>query len=177
MSLTNRQVVGQYRVFDVLHHDVARADGTPLRGVYTFACGDWCNVVAVTPEREVVLIRQYRFGTEAIELEVPGGNLDPREVPLDAARRELREETGYEADTITLLGSASPNPALQGNTCHFFLATGARPTGATSFDEHEDIEVVLVPEDRIAELIDGGEIRHSLAVVALERYLRNTRAR
>lgn len=173
MTLSNRRVVGHHRVFDVLLHDVNDSNGRALRDVYTFGCSDWCNVIAITPEREVVCIWQYRFGTERLELEIPGGVIEPGESPLATATRELREETGYEAEHVEELGSTSPNPALQGNTCHFFLATGARKTAATKFDEHEDIEVVLVPESEIAKLIDDGMLRHSLAIVALERYLRH----
>jgi 8-oxo-dGTP pyrophosphatase MutT (NUDIX family) len=172
MTLSNRRVVGRHRVFDVIHQDVTDAGGRPLRDVFTFACPDWCNVVAVTPAREIVCIWQHRFGTDRLELEIPGGVLEPGEPPALAAARELREETGYEAERIEPLGLAAPNPALQGNTCHFFVASGARPTAETQFDEHEDIEVALVPEAHVAELIDRGEIRHSLAIVALERYLR-----
>lgn len=176
MALANRRVVGRHRVFDVVQHDVTSADGRPLRDVFTFDCPDWCNVLAVTPEREIVFIWQYRFGTDRLELEIPGGVLEANEPPLEAARRELREETGYEAEHIEAFGSVSPNPALQGNTCHFFLATGARKTAETQFDEHEDIEVALVPEAHLAELVDRGDIRHSLVIVAVERYLRTRRA-
>jgi ADP-ribose pyrophosphatase YjhB (NUDIX family) len=171
-QLANRQVVGRHRVFDVLHHDVLAPDGRALRGVFTFACPDWCNVVAVTPEAEIVCIWQYRFGTQALELEVPGGVLEANEAPAAAAVRELREETGYEAETIESLGSVCPNPALQGNTCHLFLARGARRTAGTSFDEHEDIEVTLVRLRDLPGLLDEGAVHHALAIVALERALR-----
>src|SRR6185295_7738317 len=75
-SLKNRRVVASYRMFDVLHHDIETAAGKALPGVYTFGCRDWCNVIPVTPNDEVVLIWQFRFGSERMELEIPGGVID-----------------------------------------------------------------------------------------------------
>ena len=148
-------------------------DGAPLpRDIFVFEAPDWCNVLAETPGGELVLVWQYRFGTDALSLEVPGGVIDPGEAPADAARRELLEETGYEADAFELVSVVEPNPALQGNRCFTYLARGARATGQTSFDELEDLETVLVPREKIASLIDDRVITHALVVVALEVYLR-----
>ncbi len=140
--------------------------------VFVFAAPDWCNVLAETDAGELVFVWQYRFGSDALSLEVPGGVVDPGEAPIEAARRELREETGYEAETFELVSVVEPNPALQGNRCYTFLARGARATGQTAFDELEDLETVLVPRAAIAPLIDDGIVTHALAVVALEAYLR-----
>ena len=146
---------------------------TPLpRDIYVFVCPDWCNVIAETPEGELVFIWQYRFGTDALSLEIPGGVIDPGEEPLAAARRELLEETGYEAESFELVSVVEPNPALQGNRCFTYLARGARPTGKTAFDDLEDLETVLVPKSELADLLDDREITHSLVVVAIELYLR-----
>lgn len=147
---------------------------TPLpRDVFVFEAPDWCNVLAETPSGDLVLVWQYRFGTDALSLEVPGGVIDPGEAPIDAARRELLEETGYEADELELVSVVEPNPALQGNRCFTFLARGARPSGmGTAFDELEDLETVLVPRAKIASLVDDGVVTHALVVVALETYLR-----
>lgn len=146
---------------------------TPLpRDIFVFVCPDWCNVIAETPEGELVFIWQYRFGTDALSLEIPGGVIDPGEEPLAAARRELLEETGYEAESFELVSVVEPNPALQGNRCFTYLARGARPTGKTAFDDLEDLETVLVPTSELADLLDDREITHSLVVVAIELYLR-----
>jgi ADP-ribose pyrophosphatase len=149
---------------------------TPLpRDIFVFACPDWCNVVAETESGELVLVWQYRFGTDEMSLEVPGGVIDPGEEPLAAAQRELKEETGYEAESFELLSVVEPNPALQGNRCFTYLARGARLAGATAFDELEDLETLLVPKADVEGLIDDGAITHALVVVALEAYLRKSR--
>lgn len=146
---------------------------TPLpRDIFVFACPDWCNVLAETPEGDLVFVWQYRHGTDELSLEIPGGVIDPGEEPIDAARRELKEETGYEAETIELVSVVEPNPALQGNRCFTYLARGARSTGGTAFDELEDLETLVVPKAEIAALIDDRTVTHALVVVALELYLR-----
>ncbi len=145
------------------------------RGIFIFECPDWCNVVAVTEAGEVVLVWQYRFGTDAMSLEVPGGVVDPGEAPIEAARRELREETGYEAESFELLSVVEPNPALQGNRCWTYLARGAKLAHETDWDADEELETALVPRDDLPALIDEGHVTHALVVVALEAYLRKTR--
>lgn len=162
-----------FKVERLAYEGMARAFPlAPPRDIFVFACPDWCNVLAETPDGELVLVWQYRFGTDELSLEVPGGVIDPGEQPIDAARRELREETGYEAESFELVSVVAPNPALQGNRCFTYLARGARPTGATAFDDLEDLETVLVPASELAGLIDDREITHALVVVAIEVYLR-----
>ncbi|WP_394823295.1 NUDIX hydrolase [Pendulispora albinea] len=174
-NLSASRTEGSYRVFDVLHHQVTDHLGASRRDVYTMTCPDWCNVVAVTPDDRVVLIWQYRFGSDALSLEVPGGVIESSEAPELGARRELLEETGYTAPSWELLTTVEPNPALSNNRCHMFLARGAQPTHPTAFDDQEECEVVLVPAAQIAELLDQGRITHALAVLALERFLRSAR--
>lgn len=132
---------------------------------------DWVNVVALTREDRVVCVRQFRFGTAAVELEIPAGIVDPGETPEQAAKRELSEETGYSAAQWRPLGSVAANPAYQDNFCHHWLATGAALTGSPSLDAGEDIGVELVPVGAVPRLVAEGEIRHSLVVSALARVL------
>jgi 8-oxo-dGTP pyrophosphatase MutT (NUDIX family) len=138
------------------------------------SAADWVNVVALTPEQGCVLIRQYRFGTECVTLEIPGGMIDPGESPLVAAERELREETGYTAQRWTPLGRVAPNPAFQRNYLYTFLAEDCVLSGAQEQDPGEDIEVVIEPLAAVRGLIESGEIDHALVVVAFLRleYLR-----
>ena len=127
---------------------------------------DWANVVALTDRGEVVLIRQFRHGTDAVTLEIPGGAVDPGETHEEAATRELLEETGHEARRWTKLGEVHPNPALQNNLCSTWLAEGARRVCEPKLDEGEAIEVKTVPLRDIKPLIARGEITHALVVAA-----------
>jgi ADP-ribose pyrophosphatase len=130
---------------------------------------DWVNIVALTPDEQVVLIRQWRFGAREVTLEIPGGMVDPGEAPGEAARRELLEETGYAAAEWIELGSIQPNPAILNNRCHTFLARGCVVAGAQAQIETEDISVELQPLAAVPRLLADGAISHALVAVAFQR--------
>jgi ADP-ribose pyrophosphatase len=132
---------------------------------------DWVNVVALTPERRLVVVRQFRFGSGTVTTEIPGGVVDRDEPPEDAARRELREETGYTAERWSSLGAVEPNPAFHNNLCHHFLAEDARRTHPLELDPGEDIAVETLELDEVRARIRTGAIRHSLVITALSRVL------
>jgi len=133
--------------------------------------GDWVNIVPVTADDQVVLIHQYRHGIDDITLEIPGGMVDPHDPsPLHAARREMQEETGYDSDDIVPLGSIHPNPAIQGNRCHTFLARNVEKRFEPHFDTTEEAEVLLVPAAQLPELVQQGKITHALVVTAFYWY-------
>lgn len=131
---------------------------------------DWVNVVAVTPKDEIVLIKQYRHGIRRVTIEIPGGMIDPGETPLEAAKRELLEETGYEAGGWEEIGKVVPNPAIQDNRCYTYLATSADKVKEPEFDNTEDIETYTVAGGDIINMVKDGQITHSLVLDAFYFY-------
>lgn len=128
---------------------------------------DWCNIVPLTADGQVVMVRQRRHGIDAETLELPGGMIDPGDPsPAEAAQRELLEETGYRAERVVQTGVIAPNPALQTNRCWSFLARDVVKVAEPKLDGGEDIDVVLVPYAEIPERVQRGEIDHALVVVA-----------
>ncbi|MCM8537624.1 MAG: NUDIX hydrolase [Lentisphaeraceae bacterium] len=131
---------------------------------------DWVNVIAITPNEQVVLIRQYRHGSEKFEIELPGGCIEPNEKPTVGGLRELEEETGYIGNDATVIGSCNPNPAIQNNTCFTLLVESCYLQSQPSPDEGEDIEVFTVPISDLNQLIQNGNISNSLIISAISFY-------
>ena len=164
--LGTRVPAHDYRVFST-----AFVDGEhPRTGVHKqfslIEAVDWVNVIALTPERRVVLIKQFRVGSDAICLEIPGGMVDDGEDPATAAARELAEETGYTSTRWERLGEVSPNPAIMTNRLHSFLARDAVPTQPQRLEGSEVIDVELAALDECHAAIRDGRIDHALVIVA-----------
>ena len=130
---------------------------------------DWVNIVAITPEKKVVIVRQYRFGIGKMTTEIPAGIIEKGETPEQAAIRELKEETGYTSTNWKYLGWVEPNPAFLNNLCHQWLALDVVKTSLPELDEGEDISVTELSLNEIRFEIEQGRMRNSLSVLALSR--------
>ena len=137
---------------------------------YLLDSPDWVNVIPLTADGKVILVKQYRFGTKEFSLEIPGGMLDPGDTPASAARRELLEETGCMGDEPMLLGVVHPNPAIHTNRCYTYLVKNAAYKNPPKQDSTEDIEVLRFPLSEIPRLIRDGKISHALVVAAFYWY-------
>jgi ADP-ribose diphosphatase len=158
------------RVFSV-HRVRARSPRTGgEHDFYTIDASDWVNIVALTPDDCVVMVRQYRHGADRVTLETPGGMVDPGETPAQAAARELLEETGYAADEVVPLGGVNPNPALFSNRLHGFLARGARKVREVRNESTEETHVELVPLARMREEVRAGRVEHALVIAVAYLY-------
>lgn len=131
----------------------------------------WANIVALTRHGEVVLVRQYRHGVNEVLLEFPGGVIEDEEDPKVGAARELLEETGYKAAELIEIGNIYPNPALQTNTLHCYLALNVEKISEQNLDAGEDIEVQLMPLNELIEVAKRGEFSHALMIAVLFRAL------
>ncbi|MCB9640170.1 MAG: NUDIX hydrolase [Myxococcales bacterium] len=134
-------------------------------------CPDWVNMIVLTPEGQVILVEQYRHGSQSLSLEIPGGMVDPGESPEETARRELAEETGYTCEQWYNLGVVEPNPAFQTNRCWTYLGVLAKQTQEQHLDGSEMIHVETCPLSEISAHIKQGEITHSLVIAAFFHYI------
>jgi len=159
---------GDFRIFKI-RSDVKVSPRTGKEhDFYVLESVNWVNIVAVTPDQKLVLVEQYRHGSNTVELEIPGGMMDADETdPVATAVRELREETGYEGDNARLLGRIHSNPAILNNVTHTVLIENCRLKHGVEFDHGEDLETRLVPVAEIPKLVADEKIGHPLVVVAL----------
>ena len=164
-------LIGDFRIFK-LHSEIKLSPRTGREhDFFLLNCVDWVNVIAVTPDQQLVMVEQYRHGSNTVELEIPGGMMDPHETdPVATAVRELREETGYAGQNPRRLGDIWSNPAILTNRTHTILVEQCELKHGVEFDSGEDIVTRLVPVKDLPQLVADGKIMHSLVVVALYHY-------
>jgi 8-oxo-dGTP pyrophosphatase MutT (NUDIX family) len=152
---------------EVREQRVRLANGNEIEQFHLVTGPHWTAVLCLTEDRQIVLVRQYRHGFGGASLELPAGVIEPSEAPIDAARRELLEESGFEAALMEPLFSTAPEPSRSSTRAHFFFASGARAVASQHLDQCEDLQVVLVPVSELLELIDDGHIVHAAHLAAI----------
>ena len=161
---TGRQEVADARIFK-LYRDTAVSPRTGEERAFAhIASPEWVNVIPITADGQVLLVRQWRHGLRGFTLEIPGGLVDPGEDPGAAAAREVREETGHTGNVPRQLGVVTPNPAFMSNRCYTYLIEDCRPVGGLRLDPGEDLEVVATAPADIGTLIADGTIDHALVI-------------
>ncbi len=166
-KVLDKKVLIQSPMFSFLAYKLKHGDKNSIHNFYILDTADWVNILPITSDGKVVLIRQYRAGIDEILIEIPGGIMDNGETdPIATARRELEEETGYVTDNLEVLGMVYPNPSFMTNKCYFVLAKDVKPLGQTHFDPSEYIETFTIDLKLLPEYILSGKIRHSLTINA-----------
>ncbi|MCX7908072.1 MAG: NUDIX hydrolase [Ignavibacteria bacterium] len=128
---------------------------------------DWVNIIPLTKDNKIVLVQQYRHGIDEITLEIPGGLIDQGETPLQAAKRECIEETGfYSEDNPIFLGKVRPNPAFLTNTCYTYLWKNVEKKFEPKFDQNEEVEIIIKDIKELYYMIRDGKIHHSIVLNA-----------
>lgn len=155
----------------VRHDRLELPNGNILPDYYVLEYPDWVNVIPITEDGRFVMVTQYRHGTGRVLTELPAGVLEKKDAtPLDGAKRELLEETGYGGGEWQLLTQLSSNSATTNNLTHCFLARGVKPVGRPHFDPGEDIQCGLYTEDEVRGMLMRDEIVQSLLAAPLWKY-------
>ena len=163
--------IGDFRIFKIRSDLSVNPRTGKAHDFFVLDSVNWVNVIAVTPDQKLVMVEQYRHGSNTVELEIPGGMMDPQETdPVATAVRELREETGYAGGHARLLGRVHSNPAILSNVTFTVLVENCRLEHAVEFDHGEDLETRLVPVAELPKLVAEEKIGHSLVVVALYHF-------
>ena len=163
--------LGNFHIFKLRSDEKISPRNGIAHNFFVIDCVDWVNVVAITPEHQLVMVEQYRHGSDTVELEIPGGTSDATDSsPVATGIRELREETGYEGENARTIGEIFPNPAIMSNKCYTVLVENCQLKHPIELDSGEDLVTHLIPLREVPKLVASGKIRHALVVVALYHF-------
>lgn len=163
--------LGDFKIFNVRTDRKVSPRTNAEHDFFVIDCANWVNVIALTPDQKIVMVEQYRHGSNTVELEIPGGMIDKKDAsPVAAGTRELREETGYEGRNARILGEIFPNPAIMNNTCYTVLVENCTLVHPVEFDSGEDLITRQVPVADLPQLVAEKKIGHSLVAVALYHF-------
>ena len=146
-------------------------DGRIIPEYYVLEYPDWVNVIAITKDGQFVMERQYRHAARKISLELPCGVMEEGETPLEAAQRELLEETGFGGGRWKKLMELSPNPSAMSNTTHCFLAIGVEKIAEQHLDETEELSVLFMTKEEVKRMLNENQICQALMVAPLYKYI------
>jgi len=163
-KVTRSEPLADCRVFKVRKDVVVNPRTGQPHDMFVLEQPNWVNVIPLTSDEQVVMVEQWRHGTRSVHLETPGGLMEDGETPEQCARRELIEETGYEAGEVVRLGTVHPNPAIQNNLQHYVLATNCRRVDSPALDDAEDIVVRIAPLTEVPDMIRTGKITHGIVI-------------
>jgi ADP-ribose diphosphatase len=169
-KVTRPRILLSTPVMNVLTSEVVCKRNGKTKDFHRLDFSSWVNIVAVTEQQEIVFIRQYRFGSGQLEVEIPGGAVEVDEDPLMGGLRELLEETGYSGENGRIIGKVCPNPAIQDNYCYTVLVENVKKTAEPHLDDMEDIEVFTIKSEDLPGLMRNGSIEHGLVLNALTFY-------
>lgn len=150
---------------------VRMPSGIEMEDYYVLEYPDWINVIAITEEGKFIIEQQYRHGTQSVDYELCAGTVEKGEQPIDAAMRELLEETGYEGGEWTLYCESCPNPAAMTTTNYTFLAKGVKYSGERHLEQTEDIEILLFSYDEVKRIVHEGGIKQGQMLAPLWKYI------
>ena len=152
--------------------DCVTETGAKVAPYYVLEYPDWAHVAAFDSDERLLVVRQYRHALGRVCIELPGGIIEGGETPLEAAQREMVEETGYAAECWESLGAFSPNPATHTNTLHGFLARAVTPSAAHAPDATEDVTHEFLTIPTLLHMIEIGEFAQAMQVATLLLALR-----
>lgn len=166
-TVSRRVLLERQPWFTVGEEDVALPDGKTIEGFNWIAMREYAIVVPILADGRTIFIRSYKHGVGAVSLSCPAGYLEPGEAGLDGARRELREETGYEAAEWTPLGRFVVDGNYGSGAMHAFLATGAHSVCEPDSGDHEEQELVFLPFSEAIAKVRAGEVAQLSTAAAL----------